>query len=426
LAQYAPKGINASFTKESGIGRSDKKGVITILKIIRASAVVIALAALLSLLVSCTEAELPNTSTEEVRTSDISPSPIPSTDELPSFSSDGSVPSVPETDPPKDPKDDAPYNVSEVRSLLTGLPTDITNTLKRPVAIMINNERKCLPQVGISNASILYECNIEGGVNRLIGIFEDYESLDYVGPVRSCRPYFLDIAQMHDAIYVHAGGSAEAYNQLRSRGINNIDGVNEYRIEILFWRDPIKYKERGYEHSLMINGQGIKKAIAYKKYRTDLNEGFSSTYRFKDSPSDISDAYKPSAANYIYIPHSSYIESIFEYHKDDMRYYRFQHNRAHIDETTGEQLSFDNVVVIFTPRKIVDDYGRLDVDITGEGEGYYASRGEYIPIKWTRANKDTVINYYHADGTPLMLNPGKTFVSVASTGIKHKVDMNKI
>lgn len=315
---------------------------------------------------------------------------------------------------------------SEIKSHLTGLPTTIENITKRPVAIMINNEKKCLPQIGISQASILFECNIEGGVNRLIGIFEDYEDLEYVGPVRSSRPYFLDIAQMHDAIYVHAGGSAEAYAAIKERHINNLDGVNDGTMWSLgvFWNDPVKQKERGLEHSHMVNFDGIVRAILKKEYRDEHKADFKPTYSFKESVSDIDDALSPKKAYDIYLPHSSYITSSFKYNESDMKYYRSQHDRKHIDERTGEQLSFENVLVVFTDRKTYDDYGRLEVYITGTGKGYYASRGEYIPITWKRANEDSIIEYFTADGKPLCLNPGKTFISITSTGIQNKVTLS--
>ncbi len=315
---------------------------------------------------------------------------------------------------------------SAVKSHLTGLPTTLENITKRPVAIMINNEKKALPQIGISQASILFECNIEGGVNRLIGIFEDYEELDYVGPVRSSRPYFIDIAQMHDAVYVHAGGSAEAYAAIKERHINNIDGVNDGTLwgSGVFWDDPVKKKERGLEHSHMVNFDGIAKIILKKEYRVEHKENHKPTYSFKESVSDIDDSLSPKKAYEIYLPHSSYIKASFEYNESDKKYYRFQYDKKHIDERTGEQLAFENVLVVFTDRKTYDDYGRLEVYITGTGTGYYASRGEYIPITWKRAHEDAIIEYFTADGKPLYLNPGKTFISIASTGIQNKVTLS--
>ncbi|MBE6552484.1 MAG: DUF3048 domain-containing protein [Ruminococcaceae bacterium] len=348
--------------------------------------------------------------------------PIPSTEEAAHPGSDEDISPVTGSSAPE--ISDIPViNESAIKSHLTGLPTTLENITKRPAAIMINNDKRCLPQIGISNASIIFECNIEGGENRLIGIFEDYEELDHTGPVRSSRPYFIDIAQMHDAIYVHAGGSADAYQDLKDRHIDNIDGVNDGKTWQLgvFWRDPVKQKERGYEHALMVNGEGLVRFINYKEYRTEHRDNYKPTYNFKDKNSDIDDSLSPNKAFNITIPHSQTVTSSFEYSESDMKYYHSQYNRKHIDERTGEQLSFENVLVVFTDRRTYDDYGRLEVNITGTGTGYYASRGEYIPITWKRADKDSIIEYFTKDGKPLYLNPGKTFISMASTGIEKSV-----
>ncbi len=83
---------------------------------------------------------------------------------------------------------------------LTGLGAtrDLYNA--RPVAIMINNLWGALPQEGIDECDIMYECLVEGGITRLMVLKADYASLGKIGSVRSCRHYYLDLAQNYDAI----------------------------------------------------------------------------------------------------------------------------------------------------------------------------------------------------------------------------------
>ena len=72
-----------------------------------------------------------------------------------------------------------------VTSYLTGeyVPEEIGR--RRPAAIMINNIEASLPQWGISHAGIIYEAPVEGGITRMMAIFEDYDSLERIGSVRS-------------------------------------------------------------------------------------------------------------------------------------------------------------------------------------------------------------------------------------------------
>ena len=60
----------------------------------------------------------------------------------------------------------------------------------------------------------MYECIVEGGYTRLMMLAMDYENLPVVGSVRSSREYYLDFAANHDAIYIHAGGSEQAYTEI--------------------------------------------------------------------------------------------------------------------------------------------------------------------------------------------------------------------
>ena len=97
-----------------------------------------------------------------------------------------------------------------VRSYLTGEPVAEEIGRRRPAAVMINNIQACLPQWGISHAGVIYEAPVEGGISRMMAIFEDYDNLERIGSVRSCRNYFIFYAAGFEAIYVHYGQSAYA------------------------------------------------------------------------------------------------------------------------------------------------------------------------------------------------------------------------
>jgi len=102
---------------------------------------------------------------------------------------------------------------NEVKSKLTGLwvPKEVGEN--RPYAIMFNNIKLASPQSGTSEAAILYEAIVEGGITRLMGIFEELNDTR-IGSVRSARHYFVSIADEYDAIYVHYG---ETDKKLRHR-----------------------------------------------------------------------------------------------------------------------------------------------------------------------------------------------------------------
>ena len=90
-----------------------------------------------------------------------------------------------------------------VRSYLTGqwVPAEAGN--RRPVAVMMSNDKAALPQYGINRAGVVYEAPVEGGMNRYMAIIEEYDDLERIGSVRSCRTYYTYFAREFDAVYAH-------------------------------------------------------------------------------------------------------------------------------------------------------------------------------------------------------------------------------
>ena len=135
------------------------------------------------------------------------------------------------------PIDPEPEPVYPYHNPLTGegLEEDISG--QRPFAVMLNNLSKALPQLGVSQADVIYEIVAEGGITRMLAVFQDIEGVGDLGSVRSARDYYVSLACGHDAIYVHAGGSPQAYDALQGWGMSYIDFVNGPYGDMC-WRDP--------------------------------------------------------------------------------------------------------------------------------------------------------------------------------------------
>ena len=88
---------------------------------------------------------------------------------------------------------------------LSGMPTDGEISSQRPVAVMLNNLEQALPQQGQSQADLIYEVVAEGGITRMLGVFQSVEDVDMIGSIRSTRPYYIELALGHDALFIHAG-----------------------------------------------------------------------------------------------------------------------------------------------------------------------------------------------------------------------------
>lgn len=309
-------------------------------------------------------------------------------------------------------------------NLLTGQKATEEIMNKRPVAIMINNIKQACPQVGISRADVIYEMMAEGGITRLMMLATEYDKLDVIGSVRSSREYYIDMAQNHDAIYIHAGGAETAYAAIKQRGINNIDGVNMYTPDG-FYRDAARASTMGLEHSLMTSGKRIVSSIDYKKYRTTIKDDFRSPLRFIDydaEPISLTDG----AARHIIIPYNNYTFPQYIYRPAEGVYARYQFNgKEHIDSETGKILTFTNVIVVACKHSYTSDsYGHISIDTTGEGDGYYFTRGTYAKIKWSKKSVDSPIEFTYSDGSPVYLNCGKTFINVVDRSVYDSITLN--
>ncbi len=297
---------------------------------------------------------------------------------------------------------------------LTGLGCEEEVTLTRPFAVMLDNVKVAAPQNGISHADIVYEMTVEGGLTRLLGVFSDYSGEYTIGAVRSSRDYYIDIAQAHNAIYVHAGGSPEAYSTIYSRKINNLDGVNNGPASS-FWRDKERRAAKlSSEHTMVTNPQKVSEGIKIKKYNTEMPEEFSHPLNFleEDKPIEGSSALK------VNIDYSS--NCALEYDVQSGLYNKFQYNKPHTDRDTEEQLTFKNILILKASHASTgDDKGRLAVNFKGEGKGYYAVGGIYKEIVWKKDDRISPYTLYESDGeTPLLLCAGKSYIAIAPTNIK--------
>ncbi len=316
------------------------------------------------------------------------------------------------------PKDDAPVISQDTEetekyiSPYTGLACSDENiATKRPVAMMINNIKKATPQMGLANADIIYECLVEGGITRLMCIFSEYENLPETGSVRSSRDYYIDLAQCHDAIYSHCGGSTYAYDVLSERDIDNLDGVRDGSISGCYWKNKERLRTMGYEHASMTDGKALCAAISQKGYRTSVTEGFTQPLNFGEKDTEISG----NTCTGLNVEFSSYAQSFFIFDADTKEYLKGQYGKAHVDGYTNKPLSFKNIILLSASYSRIsgDEYGRLSLDFTGTGKGYYVTDGKYKEITWSKSSRTSKYALYESDGkTPLILNPGKSYIGI--------------
>ena len=278
---------------------------------------------------------------------------------------------------------------------------------KRPIAIMINNIKVSLPQRGISEASIIYEALAEGGITRLLAVFPDANKIPDVGSVRSARHYYLSLANAHNSIFVHFGGSKYVLDYIKNNKIPTINFLNTQGS----YRDPNRVGKIPIEHTAFTSGARLVKAIESKKIQQSGK--IADAYKFGDNTSVMANG---EAANNITLPFSSSTKATFTYNAESGKYEKGQFGAPHIDESTGKALAFENVFILKTSISLMNANSKanyIDVKLTN-GSGYYACDGKIISINWSKNGFDGKMKYTTLDGKELKVNPGKSYVGIVA------------
>ncbi len=306
---------------------------------------------------------------------------------------------------------------------LTGLRQLYDVSSVRPVSLIFDNVSIAAPQSGISKMDILIETMVEGGISRLVGITNDHldaegeGTLDVFGPIRSTRPYMVSLSQAFSSLMVGAGGSPQGYEMISKLGLNYVDGVNDRYALQGFYRDVERYKNDGYEHSLMVTGKGIAKLAEINSY--PMTKNTTDAFGFIEEGKSIYLA--GGAATHVILKYSLYQQVQLVYSSQTGTYYRYQHGDVpHLDAENGEQLNFKNVLILFAQTSNIegDTEGRLNIATTGVGDGYYISEGRYAPIRWSRASDTSELVITGMSGEAIAINRGKTFISVVNSSLK--------
>lgn len=280
---------------------------------------------------------------------------------------------------------------------------------KRPIAVMINTHKDARPQAGLSDAYMVYEIMVEGGITRMMALYTQDFTEEKIGAIRSSRHNYLDYVLENDAIYIHWGGSPQAYSDLKTLKITHIDGIT-YGDKYFVTDKTLK---RAIEHTRFTSSEKIMQGIEKLKLKTTTDKGYLLNYTTDEVK--LSEKEGSKEANKITLKYSKYQTVSYEYNSDEQVYYRFMSGDAHTDLVTGEQYHFKNIIAYSVKYNTIDDYGRQDLENVGSGEGVYITNGYSIPIKWTKKDRSSKTIYTYLDGTEIDVSDGNTFIQIYPT-----------
>lgn len=291
-----------------------------------------------------------------------------------------------------------------VRSYLNGEWVDPKYGRQRPIAIMIENTKACLPQYGIGNAGVIYECVVEGGITRMMALFDDYTGLSQIGNVRSARPYYVYFASEYDAVYMHAGGNPAAFELIDGGLVQNLNALKLEGKK----GSAATYRTGKTEHTLYTNSEGLDIGLKKMGYDMSLPSNYEPHFKFAANGNALEGGEDCQAIQLYYYTNKPY----WVYNEDDGLYYRYEFNQKQVDAVSGKQLTAKNIIIEDVEWWTYEGSQYLGYLLSyNQGTGKYISNGKMIDIKWSKDSDSSVTHYYNAaTGEEIQLNVGTTWI----------------
>lgn len=292
---------------------------------------------------------------------------------------------------------------------LTGLPvSDPATVVRRALLVRYGNDRAARPHSGISQAEVVFEEVMDAWwITRLTGVFLQAEP-DKVGPIRSARPFLLELLPALDGVLVYSGASI-GVSQLLAQGAYNL--IDESRDGDIFFRGT----DRSSPHNLYTSIPAVRQRVQTRGW-----EHASAIRGWTFS----ADAPAGSAASSVDIPYPPTSVVRWTWDAGAGVYRRWVQGAAYTDLSTGQQVGCENVVVLYAKHwesDIVEDSrGATSIGIAARGgeRAQIIRDGRVIEGYWWRADSAMLFQFIDANGNHIPLKPGHTWVEVVPTSYR--------
>lgn len=282
---------------------------------------------------------------------------------------------------------------------------------KLALAVIVENHPDARPQSGLDQADLVYETLVEGGITRFVPIYLSKEP-EVVGPVRSIRKYFLDLAAgLDDPLIMHIGGAVSSNPQA-----NALAEIQKYGMKSLgimggnFWRVGSRHAP----HNAYISTKQLWEKAADLEWDRQIAIR---SWRFKDPIREITNI----EADRIQVHWNGWGETLWsvswQFDESKNEYLRFHQTQEHIDAVTEKQLTARNIAVIFAPQYLANDgTSRIVYDLTRQGKSLVFRDGKVIEGKWGKLTRTDRLIFKDSLGEEVVFNRGVSWIMVVPVG----------
>ncbi|HEY3436117.1 MAG TPA: DUF3048 domain-containing protein [Actinotalea sp.] len=325
------------------------------------------------------------------------PQPAPSTSQPPA------VTVTPTIEPTKTAP---PAPVVPVTWPLTGV--EAADVVQRPaVAVKIENTNLARPQTGLDEADVVWETIVEFDVSRFIAVFHSKVPAE-VGPVRSVRPMDPPIVAPLHGLLVFSGGQS---------GILALAAASPAQVISHDAGAPGLYRisARKAPHNVYGKVQTFLEQ-ADANHQASPAPQFGIALRPEQATATLAGAPATTLAFHL----SSQASPSWTWDATSGTWLRSE-GTTPATVASGARISAVNVVAI-TAAHPGTQFGAQNGAIVptytliGQGDATVATGGKVIPARWSKAADDAPMLLTLADGQPLLLAPGNTWVELIPAG----------
>ncbi|MCL2438188.1 MAG: DUF3048 domain-containing protein [Coriobacteriia bacterium] len=293
---------------------------------------------------------------------------------------------------------------------LTGLEAENPQvTLGRTLSVKIDNHPQSGSKVGINSADVVFETLAEGGITRFNAVYQS-DVPEQVMPVRSARDSDLHVvSQFGDSLFFYSGGNANVLGKLRDAGVTSMAhgtiGSDLYG----------RYSGRSAPHNLFVELAKAYEVATSKGFDVATAESIAGL-EFSNSKSNEltpSSAYR--TATEAHVPFSPLSDTRWTWDSENKLWLRAAGGVTQYDGASDEQISADNVVVMWARHSEGSRAGggtvTYDIDLVGGGNVAIFSDGKRFDGTW-EGSADAPPVFKDAEGNSILLTPGRTWISV--------------
>ena len=283
---------------------------------------------------------------------------------------------------------------------INGMKVEEKISLRRPVAVVIENHPDARPQSGLFEADVVYEALAEGGITRFLAVFQTQSAKNF-GPIRSARTYFAELSNEINSVFVHVGGNSDALSNIQEKKYTKLTDVDQFFNDAYFHRISSRLPPHNVYSS-------IEKIDEFSNFHFLKKEASYSPWKFKQDLAGTSSMVSSLEINFS-LPD---FKVLWVYDNVSNGYKRWLAGKSHLDKESSKQIQAKNIVVQFVKTFPVESDTPLSIgmDLKNGGDAMIFLDGKEAIATWKVLNGRT--RYFLTDGHEISLNRGSIWVEL--------------